>query len=103
MVGDTLKIKIRKLLNPLILDAGWVGFLGDSEYFNEDGELIYGYWCFHDLDELAEKYGKNIGGTPFKLDDMLDESEFRGNGDTIFIVENDKGVVCKVKFLYPEL
>ena len=100
--GMPLKIKIRELLNPLILNEEWVGFIGDSEYVNEEGKLIFGYWCFHELDELANKYGKNIGGTPFKLDDSIEETAFRDK-DMKFIVENDKGVVCKVGFIYPEL
>jgi hypothetical protein len=51
-----MKIKIRELLNPLILNDEWVGFMGDSEYVNEEGKLIFGYWCFHEVDELAKKY-----------------------------------------------
>lgn len=89
-----MKVKFRELLNPLILDEGWIGFQGDSEYMNADGELVFGYWEFHEVDE----YG-HINGVPYKLDDMI-EDYLLCNNDSLFIIENDKGVVCKVRFIY---
>lgn len=89
-----MKVKFRELLNPLILDEEWIGFQGDSEYMNADGELVFGYWEFHEVDE----YG-HINRVPYKLDDMI-EDYLLCNNDSLFIIENDKGVVCKVKFIY---
>ena len=91
-----MKLKIRDLINPLILNnTSMVGFMGDSEYVDEDGELVMGYWAFNSIDEL-----NGAGRTPFSLDDMIDESELFDVEDMLFFVKNDDGVVCKILFIY---
>lgn len=94
-----MKIQLRKLLNSGILNAGWVGFFGDSEYVKEDGEVKFGYWSFtgivdkKDEQMINEKYGI------FSLDDEVDEEDIQDN-NLDFPIWNDKGQLCAVQFTY---
>ena len=48
-------VQFKDLINVGILNAEWVGFQGDSEYVDENGEVQLGYWSFVEvLDEPAD-------------------------------------------------
>lgn len=83
--------KIRDILNPLILNNEWVGFNGDSEYLNDKGELILGYWVF--LDIIEEDTGDIL-----TLDSEIDE--FALFNVEVFKIRNDHGNICLVEFRY---
>lgn len=91
-----MKIKFRELINPYILNDEWVGFCGDSEYVNEDGQLKMGYWEFLSIIETKDA----PVGNKFTLDDEIDDSELQHNLE--WEVENDKGTVCMVRIIYKE-
>ena len=88
----SMMVKIRDVLNPLILDAGWVGFNGDSEYEHPKFGLMMGGWTFHEMtdDEPTDN--------DWDLDDEIpDEALYK---DHLFKVINGKGAVCIVQFHY---
>jgi len=97
-------VPIRKILNPEILNQGMVGFQGDSEYVDENGELHFGSWTFlgfantQNNEELAKHKTKwrnwTVNG---ERDELYEEYLYLGY---IIPVENDKGQVCNVKFYY---
>ena len=89
-----MMIKFRDLLNPLILNDGWVGFCGNSEYICENGEVRMGYWAFLDALEIDDSHSGNY----LTLDDEIDDSKLFG--ETRWEVENDEGLLCTVKFMY---
>ena len=89
-----MMVKFRDLLNPLILNDGWVGFCGDSEYISENGEVRMGYWAFLDALEIDDGHSGNY----LTLDDEIDDSKLFG--ETRWEVENDEGLLCTVKFMY---
>ena len=89
-----MMIKLRDLLNPLILNDGWVGFQGNSEYVLENGEVRMGYWTFLDIIDAGDAHKKDN----FTLDDEIDESELLD--DITWKVENDIGQLCVVQFTY---
>lgn len=86
-------VKFRELVNPLILDAEWVGFSGNSEYKREDGEYAMGYWNFLGIaeDEATDD--------DWSLDDEIDDSILYED-KWLFRIVNGKGNVCIVKFIY---
>ena len=92
-------VKISQLLNSGILNAGWVGFSGDSEFQSEDGEWKLGYWSFigiideSEVAEIEEEYGG------WHLDDDFPE-EAVFNQDKDIPVYNNKGQLCVVQFHY---
>ena len=93
-------VKISQLLNPLILNAGWVNFQGDSEFKTEDGELKMGAWSFIGIiDEESEvaKIEEKYGG--FGLDDDFPEEAIY-NQDKYIPIYNSKGQLCVVQFHY---
>lgn len=93
-----MMVKFRELINPVILnECKWVKFFGDSEYRNDDGELVMGYWVFYEIVKDNE-----VGKIPYRLDDKIDEKILfdTPSDECIFAVENDNGVVCLVQFMY---
>ena len=95
-----MKVQLRNLLNPVILNAGkWIGFFGDSEYVDENGDVKFGFWSFtgivdeKDVEYVDEKYGI------FTLDDEVDEEDFYNN-NLDFPIMNDNGQLCAVQFTY---
>ena len=90
--GIIMYIKISTLLNSSILNEEWVGFQGDSEYFDADGELQFGNWTFVGITEDTK------GEIPLDLDDEIPEEALYG--DYLFIIKNSNGNVCVVKFGY---
>ena len=102
----TIFVPIKEVLNPEILNDGMVGFQGDSEYVDENGELHFGSWSFigfadsptnEELAKNGEKWRnwtvKEDGVRPKLYENYL----YFG---VILPIENDKGEVCKVKFHY---
>lgn len=93
-----MKIKIRNLVNPLILnDEKYVGFIGDSEYKDENNNVVMGYWEFISI--LSDNLKKDDN---LKLDDVIDERDLFDIplDECMFEIENDKGKLCLVKFIY---
>ena len=87
-------IKIRKLLNPLILnDKKYVRFIGDSEFKNTDDKLIMGAWKFLAIDNDAVE-------DIFNLDDEIDTNALFTKDPCIVYIKNDNGDICVVEFLY---
>lgn len=86
-------VRFRQLLNPLILNEGWIGFQGDSEFKGEDGKLHMGYWSF--LGILDDAPTDN----DWDMDDEIDDSVLYEE-KWAFKVINSKGQVCVVKFKY---
>ena len=93
-------VKISQLLNPLILNAEWVNFQGDSEFKSEDGEWKMGAWSFiaiiDDESKVAEIEEKYSG---WHLDDDFPEDAVF-NQDKNIPVYNSKGQLCVVQFHY---
>ena len=89
-----MKIKLRDLLNPLILNDRWVGFQGNSEYVLEDGEVRMGYWTFLDAMDIDDAHEGNHLTLDYEIDDSILV------GETRWEVENDNGVLCTVQFVY---
>lgn len=88
-------VRFRQLLNPLILNEGWIGFQGDSEFKGEDGELHMGYWSF--LGILDDAPTDN----DWELDDEIEEGLFLAVcKGWKFKVVNDHRQVCAVEFHY---
>ena len=93
-------VTFNELVNGAILnEAKWIGFMGDSEYENENGELIMGMWAFlgtstelhfpkEDYLNLHKEYG----------DDLVEEilTKYGGECDVL----NDNGVLCRIKLFY---
>lgn len=92
-------VKFSSLVNPLILDAGWVRFQGNSEFKGDDGEYKMGYWSFlgiiaeDEVEELSKEYAT------FSLDDEIDENEIIEQ-ELAFLLWNTKGELCAVQFHY---
>ena len=88
-------IKIRDLLNPKILNnEDYVGFYGDSEYTNEDGELVMGAWRF-----ILIYDGWLRNHEYLTLDDEIDESLLTSEDSSIEVF-NDNHELCLVEFHY---
>ena len=85
-----MNIKIERVINTGILNSEWVGFSGDSEYEDADGELQLGYWNFIGITEDTQ------GEIPFELDDEIPEEAL--TGDYTVLIKNAKGNVCMVQF-----
>ena len=85
----------RDLLNPNILnDYHYEGFMGDSEFVSENGELKMGSWNFEtsfDAWLRDEEYPT--------LDTEIDEKEIL-NGETYIEIFNDNNELCGVIFNY---
>ena len=90
-------VKFSQILNPLILDAEWVGFQGDSEFKDIKGELQLGYWSFLKIVPVGT-YSENY---VYDVDDDVDEGIILSNKFQ-FIVRNKKGNWCAVEFKYPK-
>ena len=97
------KIQIRKLVNPLILNDGWVGFQGDSEFESDGGFTGLGAWSYLDIiqDEqtLAEIKNDTFWLPVYDIDDEITITEMMAK---CLIVRNDGGAYCVVKFHYHE-
>lgn len=84
-------VKIRELINPSILNSEWVGFQGDSEYVDEDGEAQLGYWTFKSI--VADYKGKS-----YAIDDEVDNYAIYGGSPVA--VRNENNNVCMVELGY---
>ena len=85
-------VTFRELINGTILnEAKWIGFMGDSEFINKDGEIVMGYWVFVDI--IKENT------TSLTLDSEIEELEPMGK-EYIYILKNDNGITCMIKLLY---
>lgn len=84
----------RDLLNPTILNNEWVGFFGDSEFINKNGELIMGAWTFN---TLFDGWLRDVEYPT--LDTEVDEDEI-SKGNHYVELFNDNGDLCGVEFLY---
>lgn len=93
-------VKISTLINPLILTEKWVGFNGDSEFFDSDGELQMGCWTYDgildekDIDYVDEKYGI------FDLDDEIKEADVFDNENLIPVWDKNRQFVACIKIHY---
>lgn len=86
-----MNIKISQIVNTSILNSEWVGFHGDSEYVDADGEVQMGYWTFRDISDD----GVII---PFELDDEIPEGALYE--DYLIPIRNKNGNICVVEFHY---
>lgn len=100
-----MNVKFRDLVNPLILNAGWIGFCGDSEYINPNDDIDpvkMGGWSFQGI--VPDKYVENIEEkyATFILDDEINECEIYDQ-DLAFLIWNDNETKLNiVKFHYSE-
>ena len=86
-------VSIRELVNCNILNnSDYVGFFGDSEYQSDNGDIRMGYWSFIGIFENI------IDGFYCGVDDEISDDEL--TGEHLYIVKNDKGVVCCIKLMY---
>lgn len=86
-----MKIPIKKLINPYILNQEWVNFQGDSEYTNEKGELKYGNWTF-------KKIIKNNKGNILGIDSVIDENQIYEKNR--IKIKNDNNKICIIEINY---
>jgi len=85
-------VKINQIINSSILNSEWIGFQGDSEYIDDDGNLQFGAWSFIGItDDTQEE-------SPFDLDDEIDEEALYGN--YLVPIRNKKDNICVVEFHY---
>lgn len=84
-------VQIRDLINTSILNSEWVGFNGDSEYIDEDGELQMGSWTFLEVSSKQEAH--------YGLDAEVGNDKIF-NSPWTFWVQNDNGTSCKVQLNY---
>ena len=88
-------VKFKQLVNPLILNDGWEGFQGNSEFKGKKGKLHMGYWSF--LGILDDEPTAD----DWKLEDDIEEEIFLTVcGEWNFRIINAHGQVCAVKFSY---
>lgn len=93
-------VTISTLINPLILADKWVGFNGDSEFIDSDGELQMGCWTYegildeNDIGYVDEKYGI------FDLDDEIEEEDVFDNENLIPVWDKNKQFVACIKIHY---
>ena len=85
-----MNVKIERVINAGILNSEWIGFSGDSEYEDENGELQLGYWNFIGITEDTN------GEIPFDLTDEIPEEAI--HGDCLIPIKNNKGNICVIKF-----
>lgn len=88
-----MTVKINQILNTGILNAEWIGFHGDSEYEDKDGEWHLGAWSFIGVTTNPR------GEIPWELDDEVEE-EALYNPELTFVIRNKRGKICLVKFHY---
>lgn len=93
-------VKISTLINPLILADKWVGFNGDSEFIDSDGELQIGCWTFVEIleDEFIEDIDAEIG--IFNLDDEIEEEDIFDNENLIPVWDKNRQFVACIKVHY---
>ena len=86
-------VKFKELVNTSILDdEKWVGFFGDSEYINDNGEVVMGYWSFDGINNNIEEDLSNT------YDMELSEDELTGQkGYTLL---NSKSTICLITLYY---
>ena len=93
-------VKISTLINPLMIADKWVGFNGDSEFYDSNGNLQMGSWTFVGiLDEDAiesvdAKYGI------FDLDDEIRDEDVFDNDKLIPVWDAHKQFVACIKVHY---
>ena len=93
-------VKINSLINPSILAEQWVGFNGDSEFMDSNGELQMGSWTYagilkdEDIEYVDEKYGI------FSLDDEINEDDVYGNNQLIPVWDSNNEFVACIQIHY---
>ncbi len=92
-----MMIKFRELINYFILNEDrWIGFQGDSEYTNENGDIKMGFWSFLDIIEQENVRVKEH----FTLDDEISDLELLN--PTPWAIENDNGQLYVVEIIYKD-
>ena len=84
-------VQIRELINTSILNSEWVGFNGDSEYIDENGELQMGCWTFKGIIQDPQ-------GEPYTINDEIQDDIIYG--DWLIPVTNEKGNICIIELGY---
>ena len=93
-------VKISTLINPLMIADKWVGFNGDSEFYDSNGNLQMGSWTFvgildeSDIESVDEKYGM------FGLDDEIRDEDVFDNDYLIPVWDSNKQFVACIKVHY---
>ena len=93
-------VKISTLINPLMIADKWVGFNGDSEFYDSNGNLQMGSWTFvgildeSDIESVDEKYGI------FGLDDEIRDEDVFDNDYLIPVWDSNKQFVACIKVHY---
>ena len=93
-------VKICTLINPLILANKWVGFNGDSEFEDINGETQMGGWTFKgileekDIEYVDEKWGI------FDLDDEIEDKDVFDNELNIPVWDAKREFVAIIQIHY---
>ena len=88
-------LTFRELINYSILnDENMVGFQGDSEYENCDGDMVFGSWSFTGVYE-----DEPIKDSDWNLDSEIPEHTL---WDEIqdYLVRNDNGTLCEIRLMF---
>lgn len=88
-------LTFRELINPNVLnDEDMVGFIGDAEYENCDGKIVWGSWRFVDVypDEPVKD-------TDWNLDSEIEE-KILYDYIQYYLVRNDNGTMCEIKLKF---
>lgn len=91
-----MEIKLSKLINSSILNDEWVGFLGDSEYTDSNGELVFGYWHFKEIVGKELSKDMNEDEWVFDVEDKIDINTSK----SIIFIRNSNNNICLVKLMY---
>lgn len=94
-------VSFKELVNTAILNSEkWIGFMGDSEYISEEGELIMGMWAFLNVsyDELDFPKENYLNCQDEYSDSLVEEiiGKYSGECDVL----NDNGHLCHIKLFY---
>lgn len=88
-------LKFRDLINPNVLnDEDMVGFIGDAEYENCDGKLVFGSWRF-----VGAYEGEPVKDSDWNLDSEIKEETLYDNIQ-YYLLRNDNGTMCEIKLKF---
>ena len=90
--------KFNQLINPLILNAGWVRFQGDSEFVDSNGKLQMGCWSFLDIIPADEVRKFEMQDEGWDLEDEIEESVLYSH--TCYPIFDKAGNICLVGIHY---